>query len=120
MARDQEFIEKAILAKIIADAWKSDEFKNRLVSDAATVLRERGIAVPTDLTISVLEDTATTLHMILPAKPEVSRISELDHPEQFIAIYTFTQLGGGYGGSGGSGGGGGGGGGHGSPHGDPN
>jgi hypothetical protein len=62
-------------AKVIAQAWSDEEFKQRLKDDARAALAEHGIDVPQDKQIEVVENTAETVHLVLPAQPE-GEISE--------------------------------------------
>lgn len=65
---NREQFQKAF-GKIVARAWTDEEFKQRLLSDATTVLRENGIDVPAGVKFKVVESTNTLIHLILPAKP---------------------------------------------------
>ena len=62
-------------AKVIAQAWSDEEFKQRLKDDPHAALAEHGADVPHDKRIEVVEDTAETVHLVLPAEPE-GEISE--------------------------------------------
>jgi len=66
---DRDEFKKAY-AKIVAKAWADDAFKQRLLSDPTTVLRENGVDVPESVQIKILESTSTTIPLILPPKPD--------------------------------------------------
>jgi len=55
--------------RIVARAWTDDKFRQRLVNDPATVLREQGIEVPYDVELQVVEDTPEICHLVLPTSP---------------------------------------------------
>ncbi|TWB15513.1 putative ribosomally synthesized peptide [Nitrospirillum amazonense] len=58
-----------IAGKIIAKAWADDAFKARLLADPAAVLTAEGVEVPAGITFRVVEDTAVTQTLVLPARP---------------------------------------------------
>lgn len=62
-------------ALLVADVWADPELKRRLLTDPATVLKERDITPPQGVTIKVVEDTANLAHLVLPAQPEEESIS---------------------------------------------
>jgi hypothetical protein len=64
--------------KVVAKAWSDAAFKARLLADPAAVLKENGIAPPEGMTIKVLEDTASTAHLILPEPPAELSEAELE------------------------------------------
>jgi hypothetical protein len=55
--------------KIIARAWRDPAFKAKLIADPKATLKEAGITVPAGMTLKVLENTATHVHLVLPPKP---------------------------------------------------
>jgi len=55
--------ERTLLALVTARAWKDQWYRRRLVEDPASVLREEGVEIPEDTTVSVLEDTAQLRHV---------------------------------------------------------
>lgn len=53
--------------KIIEKALKDPKFREELKKNAtAAVEKEAGVKVPAGTTIKVLEDTASTVHLVLP------------------------------------------------------
>ncbi len=59
------------LTDIIRRAWRDADFKQHLLADPRAVIeRELGVALPAGLRVHVHEQTATELHLILPAAPE--------------------------------------------------
>jgi hypothetical protein len=76
MAEQQDFWKQ--WDQIVARAWADDAFRRRLVADPTAVLQEHGIAVPTGVGLRVVEDTASQVHLVLPAKPSDEELSEDD------------------------------------------
>jgi hypothetical protein len=64
------------MERIAAKAWLDDTFKAKLLTDANMALAEEGIEVPAGITIKVIENTPSTLHFVLPAKPKDGELSE--------------------------------------------
>ena len=76
MAQSQEWSKK--VGQITAKAWTDANFKKRLLSDPAAVLKDYGLDVPRDVKIKVVEDTDTLYHLSLPPKPSDKELSEED------------------------------------------
>jgi hypothetical protein len=71
-------------AMCIAKAWADEDYKQRLLSDAPSVLREDGLDVPEGMEIKVLENTKSLFHMVLPAAPE-SEDGAIENVEERLA-----------------------------------
>jgi hypothetical protein len=57
-------------AKLVARAWREEEFKRRLKDDPLSVLTEQGVNVPEGTQmVQVLEDTREVKFFVLPTKP---------------------------------------------------
>jgi hypothetical protein len=56
-------------AQVVAKAWEDDAYKQVLVADPLTVLKAHGVPLPAGKAVRMVEDTAETLHVILPTKP---------------------------------------------------
>lgn len=68
--------------QIIARAMKDENFRQQLLANPRAVLeRELGIALPQDVSVQVYEDTPTTIHLVLPAKPQGGAVQELSDAE---------------------------------------
>ncbi len=65
---DQNEFQKAY-GKLVAKAWSDDEFKAKLLSDPMTVFKENSIEVPEGIEVRMVENTADTMHFILPPEP---------------------------------------------------
>jgi hypothetical protein len=69
--------------QIVGRAWADDGFKQRLLADPATVLRECDLAPAAGRRVEVLEDSEWTpestdevLYLTLPVKPSDEELSE--------------------------------------------
>ncbi|HEV2438709.1 MAG TPA: NHLP leader peptide family RiPP precursor [bacterium] len=55
--------------RIVARAWSDRAFKQRLLADPASVLREFKIDVPAGRQVRVVEETDAVGYFVLPAQP---------------------------------------------------
>jgi hypothetical protein len=69
MPTDKEQNKASAYGKVIAKAWRDPAFKAKLVANPKAVLTEAGVTFPADATVRVVENTATHVHLVLPAKP---------------------------------------------------
>lgn len=54
-------------AELIAKANEDDDFRARLIEDPKGALREAlGFEIPQSITVTVHQDTSTTVHLVLP------------------------------------------------------
>lgn len=58
--------DKVITAEVIAKAWKDDAYRARLIADPETVLSEAGAKVPDGLKVTVLANSPTIAHAVIP------------------------------------------------------
>lgn len=65
---DQSEFQKAY-GKLVAKAWEDEAFKAELLSDPMKVFKENGIDVPDGIEVRMVENTAETMHFILPPEP---------------------------------------------------
>ncbi len=56
-------------AKVIAQAWADEDFKNKLFSDPTAVLKDNGIDVPEGLKVKLVEDKENEVTIPFPARP---------------------------------------------------
>lgn len=61
---------------LVADIWEDDALRKRLLSDPATVLRERGMEVAPNVQIKVTEDSPKVMNLVIPEKPSEAELSE--------------------------------------------
>lgn len=64
------------LAQLIAKAWADENFKKKLLSDPAAVLKAEGVELPAGMEVRAVEDTQTMHHLVIPTKP--TELSEDD------------------------------------------
>ena len=60
------------IAKAIARAWQDVEYKAKLLRDPHAALADVGVSIPRDTKIRILENSADTHHVVLPAAPDHS------------------------------------------------
>lgn len=59
-----------IEAKIIAKAWKDENFKKNLMEKPHQAIAQIGVNVPEKIQIKVVEESAKVLYLVLPVNPE--------------------------------------------------
>lgn len=64
--------ERLVTAEVIVNAWRSEDFRARLLADPVAVLAEAGLEVPAGCTVTVLENTRTVWHLAVPRFEELS------------------------------------------------
>jgi hypothetical protein len=65
-------------AEIIAKAWEDKAFKARLLKDPRSVVEElSGEKLPQEMKVSVFEENATSVCLVLPRSPD-EELSEAD------------------------------------------
>ena len=57
------------LAELFAACWKDEALKARFMSDPKAVLAERGIDVPDNIDVNVVENSDNTVHITMPKDP---------------------------------------------------
>jgi len=67
-----------VMGKLVSKAWSDPSFKQRLISDAAGVMRENGIPVPDGIAIRVHEDSASVRNIVLPMRTDKLSEEQLD------------------------------------------
>jgi hypothetical protein len=68
--------------RLTSRAMNDPDFRQQLINDPkAAVQDEMGVAVPSELTITVLEETPDTLYLVIPATIQVSSSGELSDAE---------------------------------------
>jgi hypothetical protein len=54
-------------ARIVGQAMSDLTFRKKLLADPAGTLKRAGVVVPDGIAVRVVEDTATLVHVVLPA-----------------------------------------------------
>ena len=57
------------MAELFAVCWKDEALKARFMSDPKAVLAERGIDVPDNIAVNVVENSDNTVHITMPKAP---------------------------------------------------
>ncbi len=57
--------------QIVAKCWADEAFKQSLVTDPVNTLKAEGVQLPEGMEVSVVENTAKNVHLVIPAQPEV-------------------------------------------------
>ncbi|MDO9104399.1 MAG: NHLP leader peptide family RiPP precursor [Methylovulum sp.] len=65
-------------SQIVAKCWADAEFKAKLMAEPKATLAAEGIAVPDGVELRVLENTATTINLVLPPPPAEGELSDED------------------------------------------
>ena len=55
--------------QIVERSWANEEFKQAVIEDPRKVLAEAGIELPAGLDVTVVENRANHIHLVLPPKP---------------------------------------------------
>jgi hypothetical protein len=64
------------VGQLAIKAWQDEAFKRRLVADPRAVLQEQGLPLPAGKSVRVMENTADTYYLALPAKPAEGELSD--------------------------------------------
>ncbi len=65
------------IGKVIARAWTDADFRKRLHSHPADVLKEAGIDVPAGRTIHVVDETEDKAYFVIPTRPSHISVESL-------------------------------------------
>lgn len=77
MADEQAMTRQELEAKLVAQAWKDEAFRQELISNPkAAIEKEIGQELPESTDIRVLEETGNTVYLVLPQKPSLEELSE--------------------------------------------
>ena len=63
-------------SQVIVKAWNDDTFKQKLLKDAAAVLKEEGVDIPQGVQVRIVEDTDTVVHFVLPRPPRDQKLND--------------------------------------------
>jgi hypothetical protein len=58
-------------AKVIAQAWSDQDYKQRLIDNPAGALAAAGAEVPDGVQLRVVEDSDTLRHLVQPGEGEI-------------------------------------------------
>ena len=57
-------------ANILEKAWDDEDYKQRLLKDTASVIKEEGIDLPEGIEFKCVENTPERVWLVLPPKPD--------------------------------------------------
>ena len=57
-------------AELFAACWKDEALKARFMADPKAVLAERGIDMPDNIDVKVVENSDNTVHITMPMAPD--------------------------------------------------
>ncbi len=77
-------------AKIVAKAWADEDYKQRLLADPASVMKEEGMDLPEGVEFKCVEATETQVYLVLPPKPEAGSSVSICGEEERIAAAGFV------------------------------
>lgn len=66
------------MGPLIERAWSDESFKQALRADPKPILEKYGIIVPDHVSVVVLENSANTLHFVLPSPPFTDSVMDED------------------------------------------
>ena len=72
-------------AELFAACWKDDALKARFMADPKAVLAERGIDMPDNIDVKVVENSDNTVHITMPKAPEGTLNLSDEEAQQAIA-----------------------------------
>ena len=64
------------MQQIIAKCWSDEAFKEKLVADPHATLAAEGVEIPEGVNIDILNNTADTFHLVIPAMPDDAELSD--------------------------------------------
>ncbi|MBD1825743.1 NHLP leader peptide family natural product precursor [Cyanobacteria bacterium FACHB-DQ100] len=68
-----------VAGKVMKRAWADSEFKTQLLAAPKAAIQDAtGVTLPEEMTVNVYENTPEVRHMILPANPNDSELSDMD------------------------------------------
>jgi hypothetical protein len=80
-------------AKIVAQAWVDETFKQKLLAQPLTVLKEHGIDLPAGTNLKLVEGTeSNTITLVLPPKPSEMSGSVEEMSERLAAAPALAAL----------------------------
>ena len=66
--------EQELMNQIIEKAWSDPAFKKQLLADPKGAIQESfNITVPSDIEVTVLEETPNQFYLVLPAEPVAAK-----------------------------------------------
>jgi len=76
--------QQSAINAIVLKAWRDPAFAQALKADTTKVLINEGLPLPEGLNVVLIEDTDTTVHLVIPRAP-------IDLPEDDEELFDFLQ-----------------------------
>jgi len=76
-----------MMEDLVFDLYSNPELKQRFMADPAGVMKDRGVVVPDDVSLRVVEDTETVRHIVLPY-PDPGAVAKVEEIEQRVSKIT--------------------------------
>jgi hypothetical protein len=67
-----------LVERIVEKAWKDEVFKAKLMKDPKAALESMNIKLPQGLKVQVHEETADTVHLVIPQNPSMAELPDED------------------------------------------
>lgn len=68
-----------VKAKIIARAWKDNDFKQKLLKNPKEAIKEFGLEMPNTRQMKVVEESANQDYLVIPNQPaEIHKLSQAE------------------------------------------
>lgn len=64
--------------KLVVKTWTDADYKTRLKNNPREALKELGIEIPGNVAINILENSESTLNIVLPEAPSEGELSAAD------------------------------------------
>lgn len=74
---------KELEERLIARAWQDEAFKQELISNAKATLKKQGINLSANIEVKVVEETFTTLYLVIPMNPDRQELSDVEATSKF-------------------------------------
>jgi len=89
---DREQFQRAY-GRIVAKAWPDEGFKQRLVSDPKTGLRDNGVKLPEGVEFKLVESADNLIYLVLLPRPDLREVSAEDLGDRRAASATCCTIG---------------------------
>jgi hypothetical protein len=64
---------RAVLAEVVARAWREPAFRSSLKANPKQALTQAGMQIPANVEVVLLENTPTIIHAVLPPRTDMTR-----------------------------------------------
>ena len=75
MSQNEENV-KQLWATLVAQSWKDENLRQRLLEEPAAVLEENGVSVPGGATVKTFEDDGSTIILPVALEPADTALSD--------------------------------------------